>query len=224
MVSHTNIGGQKTDRVMSESILHEAEIGTDGSVIDTVTISRRHDGRKGDAFTGVRNVDWLRVYVPEGSEIVAASGLSRIEASLFEVPGKDWQDSPWLFQEVDLDASVAGIHSYPEDNFQVFAAWVMTDPGETSVIKLSYRLPSKLAAKRPEASLFEQVAAAINGKHEYLYNYSLLWQKQPGIFPPCGQSLVTIPKGMSREWSYPSHLEGSCQSLDRDRFFTVIFK
>jgi hypothetical protein len=224
MVSHTNIGGQKTDRVMSESVSHEASISGDGSIVDTVIISRSHEGRKGDAFTGVRNVDWLRIYVPAGSEIISVSGLSKIDPSLFESPDASWSTSPWLDGEAELDASVSGIHSYREGDFQVFAGWVMIDPGETGLVRISYKIPVKAQAKAAEYSLSEQLAAAISGKHEYLYNYSLLWQKQPGMKALCGQSSVSIPDGRQVAWSYPNHLEGACQLFNRDRFFTVIIK
>ncbi|MEI8097169.1 MAG: DUF4012 domain-containing protein, partial [Candidatus Moraniibacteriota bacterium] len=43
-VIHSNINGYKTDGVIDESIKHMAEISADGSVIDTVTITRTHRG------------------------------------------------------------------------------------------------------------------------------------------------------------------------------------
>ncbi|MFA7702868.1 MAG: DUF4012 domain-containing protein, partial [Patescibacteria group bacterium] len=69
-VINTNIAGAKSDRVIEESINHQIEIQSDGYIFDNLTITRSHLGQKGVPFTGVRNVDWMRIYVPLGSELL----------------------------------------------------------------------------------------------------------------------------------------------------------
>ncbi|MCK5465993.1 DUF4012 domain-containing protein, partial [Candidatus Parcubacteria bacterium] len=43
-VAHSNINGYKTDAVIDEKIIHNSEISSDGSVVDTVRIIRKHTG------------------------------------------------------------------------------------------------------------------------------------------------------------------------------------
>ena len=75
---NTNINGYKTDGVIDETIEHQSELQTDGSIVDTVTITRTHNGgnEKYDWWNKV-NGDWMRVYVPEGSKLLEASGQTR---------------------------------------------------------------------------------------------------------------------------------------------------
>jgi hypothetical protein len=88
MVVNTNIGGGKSDRKIRETIKHNAEVQDDGSVIDTVVIKREHTAGKNEPFSGVRNVDWLRVYVPLGSKLISASGFESPANIYFGKP--DW--------------------------------------------------------------------------------------------------------------------------------------
>ena len=69
-----NIAGAKTDAVIKTDVKHESVVAEDGTVTDHVSVTLTHTGNKGDQFTGVRNVEYLRIYVPEGSKLVKASG------------------------------------------------------------------------------------------------------------------------------------------------------
>jgi len=53
-VIHTNINGYKTDGVIDETIRHQAEIENDGSIIDTVAITRTHRGDRRPTSGGTR--------------------------------------------------------------------------------------------------------------------------------------------------------------------------
>ncbi len=222
LVAHTNIGGQKTDRVMEEKISHQASIDASGGIIDTVTIVRKHEGIKGDAFTGVRNVDWLRVYVPAGSQLISASGFSQPDSALFEQPEAGWQQLPALANEDAAIELPSGVKSYQENGFQVFADWVMTDPGEESVIRLSYRLPFLVSDRRSNMSLKEEILSAIGFAPDDFHSYSLLWQKQPGISPACISQAVQVPSNLEIRWQYPD-ITGVCQPASGDRAFAIIF-
>ncbi len=83
-VVHTNIAGQKTDSVMDESVDQTVKILPDGSATATLTVRRTHNGEKGALFNGVRNVDWLRIYVPQGSDLVEARGFDTPDPKLFK--------------------------------------------------------------------------------------------------------------------------------------------
>ncbi|MDG1950210.1 MAG: DUF4012 domain-containing protein, partial [bacterium] len=84
MVSNTNLGGGKTDGVIEENVQVDVDIQPDGSIINTVTIDRTHYGIQGLMFTGVNNVNYTRIHVPQGAELIEATGFNPPDSSLFE--------------------------------------------------------------------------------------------------------------------------------------------
>ncbi|MBN2884899.1 DUF4012 domain-containing protein [Patescibacteria group bacterium] len=207
MVSHTNIAGQKSDRKMEEKIKHSIEIMDDGSIIDNLTIYRTHTGLKNEILSGVRNVDWLRVYVPYGSLLLSADGFSQPDASYFERPEDDWQDYPYLLEtegraRTDLNS---GTKIYTEANKTVFANWVMTDPGETSLIHLRYRLPFKLNKSQVvrENSLLVNIDSLLGNNSYERMPFSLLVQKQPGLNNTLIDLSLSMPLSWHTVWLYP---------------------
>src|SRR5690606_6034200 len=95
----TNIAGQKTDGVMKEMVTHEAKILPDGETIITLTIAREHTGKKGDLFSGVRNVNYLRVYVPLGSTLIDAGGFSPPDPKLFKFADPRAEPDPMIHEQ-----------------------------------------------------------------------------------------------------------------------------
>jgi hypothetical protein len=85
-IIEANIAGQKTDASIREQVDHQVEIAEDGSITDTVTLTRTHDAIKGELFKGANNVSYLRVYVPLGSRLLEADGFEAPSSSLFEIP------------------------------------------------------------------------------------------------------------------------------------------
>ncbi|HBR71357.1 MAG TPA: hypothetical protein DEA27_00930, partial [Candidatus Moranbacteria bacterium] len=77
-VINTNINGYKTDGVIEEKIEHKAEIQNDGSIIDTVAITRKHNGGNTDyEWWNKVNANYMRVYVPRGSQLLEVEGQTR---------------------------------------------------------------------------------------------------------------------------------------------------
>ena len=173
-VVHTNVAGGKTDRVIKDKIEHWAQIGADGSIVDTVKLTRSHAGVSGEnVFTGVQNNSYIRFYVPAGSLLLEAQGFKRPPDNFFESPKPDYQT------DVDL-ISIEGQHFqdensqtdiYTENGKTVFGNWLMLKAGETASVTLKYKLPFKLALQG-----------------ENTFYYSLLVQKQPGAI---GSELIS---------------------------------
>lgn len=145
-IIHTNIAGQKTDQSIKETVLYEPVIAPDGSVEVTLQISRTHEGKKGELFRGVRNVDFMRVYVPLGATFLSAQGFEVPPAYLFKDPIKDLgQDKNVVAEEETFAVDLASqTLIYNQFRKTVFANWLQVDPGETVVATLRYRLPFKL--------------------------------------------------------------------------------
>ena len=168
-VIHANIGGGKTDGVIKESWLNELEINELGDVVARLTITRQHNGDKDDIFTSYNNVDFVRVYAPQGSELISATGFKPPGENLFETPGDDYGEDTQLSEiegSVFIDEKTK-TRINNEFGKTVFGNWIQVDPGNTAVSTFEYKLPFKIA---PHDILNPDKK---NG-------YSLLLQKQPG--------------------------------------------
>ncbi len=137
-----NIAGQKTDGVIDEKVSHTAEIQDDGSIVDTLVIQRTHNGSKGELFRGVRNVQYLRVYVPKGSELLAAQGFETPATNLFKkVLETDAKDPDLEMVERTAVQATGTIWQATESDRSVFGGWLQLDPGQSQTVTLKYRLP-----------------------------------------------------------------------------------
>jgi hypothetical protein len=204
LVLNTNIAGGKSDRKIFETISHQAEVMADGSIIDTIEIKREHTGEKFQSFSGVRNVDWLRVYVPLGSKLLEADGFQKPDEIYFEKPDVNWQNDEEVLREESSAITEAGSGTkiYEEDGKTVFANWSMVDPGQTAVIRLKYILPFKLTAPS-SYKLPDKIIEAINPGQKAIAPYALLAQKQSGTEGSIIKSELRLPANMQMIWHYP---------------------
>jgi hypothetical protein len=235
MVVNSNIGGGKSDKNIRQTVSHRAEIGSDGEVTDTLMIKREHTGEKSEKFSGVRNVNWLRVYVPGGSELLSATGFVPPDSGYFSQPDSSWAEDPDLAAEnhARVDPS-SGAKIYNEGSKTVFANWSMIDPGETAVITLKYRLPFRLRIAEEENLLDKLSGLFIEPEKSYT-TYSLLAQKQPGAENTTINSTLALDAGSAfasqPAWKYPAEITGVNEKiwnlntpLDVDKFWAVILE
>lgn len=138
-VVHSAIGGNKTDFWVEEQVLHKTFVASDGSLIDQVTITRTHTwteavaqaqeavlanfglGPLSDAVRSILgdgiNKSALRVYVPQGANLVSVQGIEQTEIQTIQ------------------DTDVA----------QTYFRFVMeTPPGTSTTVTLNYTLPFTL--------------------------------------------------------------------------------
>lgn len=185
-VVHTNLNGYKTDAVIRETIEHDAVVQSDGSVLDTVRITRKHTGGDTpyDWFNRV-NSDYLRVYVPEGSELVSASGQT------YEFPKSpvDYDALGFrLDEDVERDEGSVridrgGTRISVESKKTVFGNWVYVSPGESVTIEYTYRLPFRVSPKVTDPA-----------------SYSVLFQKQSGSEGSVLRSHLSVPGRYLADW------------------------
>jgi hypothetical protein len=228
MVTTTNIGGQKSDRAIKETINHNSEILLDGSIIDTLTIERAHTAFKNQPFVGFRNVSWVRVYVPEGSELISASGFNQPDPIFFKAPAKNLELDPDLANEraatIDPNSSTK---IYTENNKTVFANWSMVDPGNTAVIKLTYRLPFVVKPTAEPKNIIDKIRNYFQVRGTP--HYSLLVQKQAGEIGTIINSNLQLANNWQILWKYPEGLKindtgwSISQPLDTDMFITTLY-
>jgi hypothetical protein len=178
-VVNTNINGFKTDKVIEEVINHSSQIDADGSVIDTLEITRHHQGGNSnyDWFDEV-NADYLRVYLPQGTKLLNASGQTKEEIK----PPIDYgqagfkTDADILAEQQSLKKDeVSGTDIFEESGKTVFGNWVYVSPGETVTLTYRYLLPFKIISSGNEIGI------------------SLLAQKQSGSLGSKFQSQLGWP-------------------------------
>ena len=213
-VVNTNINGFKTDKVVEQKIEHQSAVQPDGAIIDTVKITRAHQGGQSqyDWYNRV-NADYLRVYVPLGSKLLSAQGQT-LEAYSASV---DYQklgfqaDSDVAAQEQNMTVDRnSGTQIFSESGKTVFANWAYVSPGETVEITYQYLLPFKLNL------------AADN------FSWSLLAQKQSGSTSSQFESILQLPREFKINWQYPANLQISGSQikfsgdLKVDKFYGVV--
>lgn len=209
-----NIGGRKTDEVIESDVRHKTEILEDGSIIDEVQIIRKNNGVKGDYFTGVNNVNYLRLYVPEGSILLSAEGFNPPPKEIFKELKENIKEDDFLKavnsqEKVDIISGTVIGNVFKKT---YFANWTQVKPGAESTVRFKYKLPFK----------------AINNDDEAI-KYSLYIQKQSGIKNAEIIKDLKCPDDFETVWTYPGEVNcsnGEWIKLDNfkeDKFYGVIF-
>ncbi|MFH0923555.1 MAG: DUF4012 domain-containing protein [Candidatus Falkowbacteria bacterium] len=230
-VINTNIAGGKSDKKIRETISHQAEVMEDGSIINTVTIKREHTGVKNEPFSGVRNVNWMRVYVPLGSELMEARGFEQPDDIYFENPDSGWLQDPDLYRE-EIAAQIhlpSNTKIYEESWKTVFANWTMVDPGQTDIVYFKYKLPFKLE-KKDDNNIIEKIKNYFSASQEPLYPYSILIQKQSGSLGSFINSSLMLDDNFKIVWKYPEELSADSNGweinddLSTDKYWAVMME
>lgn len=226
-VVEANIAGQKTDAVIAETVEHVADIRADGSIVDRVVLTRTHAGTKGEMFRGVRNVTYVRIYVPLGSELLDASGFNPPNPALFKTPDDDYvPDADVALVESKTRTLPNGVDVSVEGDRTVFGGWLQLDPGKTQNVTLRYRLPFTAADLRsrldasPESGSAEPADPSRGA-------YSLLLTSQSGKTERRVTSTVLIPGDWRIEWARGATSQSArsaCVSgaWDRDRVLAAL--
>ncbi len=167
-VVHTNINGFKTDGVIENSVEHSSDIRADGSVVDTIRITRRHTGGDtGYDWWDRVNSDYMRVYVPRGSELLSVSGATyEFIDDPVDYEALGFSRDPDL--ERDEEGTIvdeSGTRVSEESGKTVFGNWVYVSPGESVTVEYTYLLPFRVF---PESA-------------DDPASYSFLFQKQAGL-------------------------------------------
>lgn len=226
MLVDTNIAGQKTDGKIFKEIAHNSEIMGDGSIVNTVKIIRRHTGVKGALFSGVRNVNYLRLYVPQGAELLGATGFAAPPGELFKKVGEGYAP------DKDLERVQGAVYVDPKSGTRinnefgrtVFGNWIMVDPGQEVVVVFKYKLAKKLAMPEGGPNFLRALGLANN-----FSTYTMLVEKQPGAKNTTFKSYVKLSGektaarvggGVALQndgWQYETN-------LDSDKYWGVVME
>lgn len=155
-VVNSNVSGTKTDLAINQSLELETSIEKDGSVINSLTIEK---GNSLPDEPGLTNTSFMRIFVPEGSELISAEGFT--EKVVPTVNTELLKNHPKiLVWEKSLSKNVlTGMVTGKEAGKTFFANWLLVPGGSKKTVKLKYKLPFKITDTD---------------------HYSILMQKQPG--------------------------------------------
>ena len=226
-VINTNINGGKSDRVIKQTVELTTNVLSDGSLVNHLKIIRDHQGKAGEGFSGFRNNDWLRVYVPLGSQLIEAEGFQSPDKSKFKPVDANWEQDKDLLNEREAEVSEgSGTLTYREQDKTVFANWSMVEPGQMAVIKLSYKLPFKLEAKTADKNWLDKLRDVFAANTDApLYRHSLLVQKQAGAVNSEINYKFEVPSFYEKVWQYPeSNSQADYQAQDTDKYWGYILK
>lgn len=123
MVADANLAALKTDGVMDKRITYQADFTDPARAVATVTLTYRNTNRN-FSWRYTRYRDYVRVYVPEGSELIAWEGAMLNDRT--KTGGRVVSGNVDVFH--DLGKTVFG------------AFWAI-EPGETRSIRFMYLLP-----------------------------------------------------------------------------------
>ncbi len=223
MIINTNLGGGKTDGVIDEKVHIDVSVDVSGAITNTLTISRTHNGTLGDPFTGVNNVNYLRVYVPKGSILKSSDGFRIPNSHLFNTPDPTWNVATDL-QYADDSFSVnkeSGTQSYEENGKTVFGNWTQTKPGETTTATFIYTLPFTLSTLTTQNEIIDTIRSFADTPRTD--SYSLLVQKQSGVLNRHTSVTVHIPDSIKIRWS-SANLTDTTFSNDTDGFIGALLQ
>jgi len=148
-IVHTNINGYKTDRMISETVNHDVTIADNGSTTDTVAITKKHSGGNTEFdWYNRQNGDFVRIYVPLGSEFISASGFSNEEIYSKTKDFSDFTNDPDV-EKMEKNMwrdETSGVFIFEESGKTVFAGWMYTEPQSTSKVSVTYKLPFTVSA------------------------------------------------------------------------------
>jgi hypothetical protein len=219
MVVNSNVNGYKTDGVVDQSINHEIEIESDGSIVDTVTIERSHNGGSSEyEWWNKVNSNYMRVYVPQGSELLEARGYTREITESRVNYDKLGFERDSLVTELENSVKIdkeSGTEIWEEEGKTVFANWVYVSPQEKVQVFYKYRLPFKID---------------LNQEENKMDTYSVLYQKQSGMNTSGLKTKLKLANNQSVFWQYPEELEDKKEfleynsNLERDRFIGVVIE
>jgi len=140
MVVDANLAALKTDGVMNKDITYTIDAQDLNNVTAKVVLHYVNTNTKIDwRYTRYRS--YVRVYVPEGSELISSSGAMQ----------KDLNESGGKFIPGTVDVM-------KDLGKTVFGAFWAIEPGKTGELSFTYRLPPEVGKKIAEENSYQLLA------------------------------------------------------------------
>lgn len=215
-VVSTNIGGGKTDQVIKQNVDYYSEIQLDGSIVNTVKIRRKHNGDKNNFWTSIKNMTFLRVYVPSGSTLIEARGFDKQFYDVLLPKDVDAKEDPLIssIEQGTIISRPSMTRISEESGKTVFGNFIGLEVGQEKEITLKYQLPFKVSLEN----------------NELIKKYSLFIQKQPGASKETNfVGKINYPSDLNIVWQHPDQIFIDQNQinfetkLDTDKAYAVMF-
>jgi hypothetical protein len=164
-VVDANIGGGKTDRFIKQKVKLESHLDIDGTLHDTVTVTRKHDAAEDtDWWYALTNWNYLSIFTPDNVEVEAVSGGGHRDIN----PRANYKDG--YVKDIDVANMEKTLVMTEDRNLQVFkqsgrnvfGTWQKLHPGESKPFSISYArsLPNPPADGEELFFVFESQSGA----------------------------------------------------------------
>jgi hypothetical protein len=166
----TNIGGAKADYVMRQIYHLQTTIEPSGDIVNTLRITRTHEGDRAKyPWWNARNFTYIRVFVPQGSVLLSASGASREPPLIEPKEGERYALDPDVAMTVEAAVRLDDerVDVFEESRRTVFGFWHAIDPGQSKTITLRWQLPFKAGFAPPHYSLSFQTQSGVGGVFQH---------------------------------------------------------
>ncbi len=199
-----NMMGGKTSHVMHQKVELTTNIDENGTIINNLRIEREHKGDPDDIFENMTNTSYLKIFVPQGSQLIKATGFSSMKEANFYQPLNNAMPDQTL-SKIITPVSVHPLSKteiYTESGKTVFANWIQTPINEKSTIELSYALPFRLSLPEDNSWLEKLIDSVFDNNNSSQF-YSLFIQKQPGMQNIDLKTNIILPDNYKIKWLYP---------------------
>lgn len=226
----TNLGGGKSDAYIHDLIDHRAEIGAQGQIVVTAKITRTNTAPASDSLGYLNNVDYFRLYVPQGAQLLEAGGFRPPSSELFKQladGAKDDLDLLNISGATTID-NRSGTRINNELGKTVFANWLQTAPGETETVYFRYQLPQSIKISSQQGANFLNY---FSPDYAEVDDYSLLIEQQSGKRHSQITSTVILPDNYRVVWhqslddlpmTITNRLASLSQPLERPIYYSLL--
>ena len=161
------------------------------------------------------NADYLRVYLPKGSELISASGQTKEEVKPsidYEAAGFKKDQEVLTSEQTMRQDPISGTQIFEEGDKTVFGNWVYVSPGQSVTLRYQYRLPFRLDMSKQDLP------------------FEILAQKQSGSLGSGLEEEIKFPESWLLESGSPNNLEiqpgqaGLKTDLSIDKTFQLMLK
>ncbi len=140
-VINTNVGGGKSDAFINQQILLQSQITEDGSIYNTLSISRTHSGQnEKDWWYRSTNKNFIKIFMPLNSEIINIFGNDDSPYT-YRTPAKT------LLKDTDIQ-NLESTYIYNEEfkssegeegGKKGLATWINIPAGKSKELKITYK-------------------------------------------------------------------------------------
>jgi hypothetical protein len=146
-INEVNFSGAKVNIFMQETVDNSYEVANDGTITKTVTIHYKNpyppsdcNLERGGLCLNAVYRDWIRIYVPEGSELIESKG-SQVKMTTSEDLGKT-----------------------------VFEGFTTVRPKGVGTLSITYKLPFKLKSGSPLPVLIQKQPGTFDNEYTTIVN------------------------------------------------------